>query len=157
MYEYLKSIISLGGYKLNAMEKTIERHFITGELSEEQEIELLNLAAENADDNLQIDVAAILANLEKRIEVLEAAGIVVWTSGHVTAQGETVLYDVIKEGHYRYCRYDGGRASTSLSPGKINGWVVLSGAGGEVTHRIEKDGEGNIILVPVNEPEPEAE
>ena len=157
MYEYLKSIISLGGYKLENMEKTIERHYIKGELTEAQEVELLNLAAENADDNLQIDVAAILANLEKRIEVLEAAGIVVWTSGHVTAQGETVLYDVIKEGHYRYCRYDGGRASTSLSPGKINGWVVLSGAGGEVTHRIEKDSEGNIILVPVNEPEPGAE
>lgn len=156
MYEYLKSIISLGGYKLDNMEKTIERHYIKGELTEAQEVELLNLAAENADDNLQIDVAAILANLEKRIEVLEAAGIVVWTSGHVTAQGETVLYDVIKEGHYRYCRYDGSRASTSLNPGKINGWVVLSGAGGEVTHRIEKDGEGNIILVPVNA-EPEAE
>lgn len=156
MYEYLKSIISLGGYKLDNMEKTIERHYIKGELTEAQEVELLDLAAENADDNLQIDVAAILANLEKRIEVLEAAGIVVWTSGHVTAQGETVLYDVIKEGHYRYCRYDGSRASTSLNPGKINGWVVLSGAGGEVTHRIEKDGEGNIILVPVNA-EPEAE
>lgn len=153
MYEYLKSIIFLGGYKLDNMEKTIERHYIKGKLTEAQEVELLDLAAENADDNLQIDVAAILANLEKRIEVLEAAGIVVWTSGHVTAQGETVLYDVIKEGHYRYCRYDGGRASTSLSPGKINGWVILSGAGGEVTHRIEKDGEGNIILVPVNEAE----
>ena len=128
MYEYLKSIISLGGYKLNAMEKTIERHFITGELSEEQEIELLNLAAENADDNLQIDVAAILANLEKRIEVLEAAGIVVWTSGHVTAQGETVLYDVIKEGHYRYCRYESSpvQAAKSLTASRKMVRVTLS-------------------------------
>ena len=150
MYEYLKSLIALGGYKLENMEKTIERHFNKGEITEAQEVELLQMAADNADDNLQIDVAVVLADLEKRIEVLEAAGVVVWTQGHVTAQGETVLYDVIKEGHYRYCRYDGGRASTSLSPGKINGWVVLSGAGGEVTHSIEKDSEGNIILVPVN-------
>ena len=149
MYEYLKSLIVLGGYKLDNMEKTIERHFIKGELTEEQEVELLNLAAEKADDNLQIDVAAVLADLEQRVSVLEAAGIVVWTTNHVTARGETVLYDVVNEGHYRYCRYDGGRASTSLSPGKITGWVVLSGAGGEVTHTIEKDGEGNIILVPV--------
>ena len=149
MYEYLKSLIALGGYKLTAMEKTIERHYVKGEITEAQNIELLNLAAEMADDNLQIDVAASLADLEHRVSVLEAAGIVVWTSGHVTAKGETVLYDVINEGHYRYCRYDGGRASTSLSPGKINGWVVLSGAGGDVTHTIEKDGEGNIILVPV--------
>lgn len=150
MYEYLKSLIALGGYKLENIEKTIERHFIKGEITEAQEVELLDLAAENADDNLQIDVAAVLADLEARIAVLEAAGVVVWTSGHVTQKGETVLYDVIKEGHYRYCRYDGGRASTSLSPGKINGWVVLSGAGGSVTHTIEKDGEGNIILVPVD-------
>ena len=149
MYEYLKSLIALGGYKLDNMEKTIERHFIKGELTEAQEVDLLNLAAENADDNLQIDVATALADLDQRVARLEAAGVVVWTTGHVTAKGETVLYDVIKEGQLRYCRYDGGRASTSLSPGKINGWVVLSGAGGSVTHTIEKDGEGNIILVPV--------
>lgn len=150
MYEYLKSLIALGGYKLDNMEKTIERHFNKGEITEAQEVELLQMAADNADDNLQIDVAAILADLESRIARLEAAGVVVWTSGHVTKKGETVLYDVIKEGQLRYCRYDGGRASTSLSPGKIDGWVVLASAGGEVTHRIEKDGQGNIILVPVN-------
>lgn len=153
MYEYLKSLIVLGGYKLDNMERTIERHFIKGEISEAQEVELLQLAADNADDNLQIDVAAVLADLESRIARLEAAGVVVWTNGHVTKKGETVLFDVIKEGNLRYCRYDGGRASTSLSPGKIDGWVVLASAGGEVTHRIEKDSEGNIILVPVNEGE----
>lgn len=150
MYEYLKSLIVLGGYKLENIEKTIERHFIKGEISEAQEVELLQLAADNADDNLQIDVVAVLADLESRIARLEAAGVVVWTNGHVTAKGQTVLYDVLKEGQLRYCRYDGGRASTSLSPGKIDGWVVLASAGGEVTHRIEKDSEGNIILVPVN-------
>ena len=149
MFEYLKQLIELGGYKLENMEKTIERHFIKGEITETQEVELLNMAAENADDNLQIDVATALADLDQRVARLEAAGVVVWTSGHVTAKGETVLYDVIKEGQLRYCRYDGGRASTSLSPGKITGWVVLASAGGAVTHTIEKDSEGNIILVPV--------
>ena len=156
MFEKLKSLIALGGYILSNMEFTIERHYVLGEISDAERVELMELAAEKADDTKQIDVAAVLADLEARIAVLEAAGVVVWTSGHVTQKGETVLYDVIKEGHYRYCRYDGGRASTSLSPGKINGWVVLSGAGGSVTHTIEKDGEGNIILVPV-EPEPEEE
>ena len=151
MYEYLKSLIALGGYKLDNMERTIERHYIKGEITEAQEVELLQLAADNADDNLQIDLVAILADLESRIARLEAAGVVVWTNGHVTAKGETVLYDVIKEGQLRYCRYDGGRASTALSPGKIDGWVVLASAGGEVTHRIEKDSEGNIILVPVEQ------
>ena len=44
MYEYLKSLIALGGYKLDNMEKTIERHFIKGEMTEEQEVELLQMA-----------------------------------------------------------------------------------------------------------------
>lgn len=149
MYEFLKSLIAAGGYRLDAMERTIERHYVRGDLTDAQRVELLQLAADNADDSREIDIVAVLADLEQRVARLEAAGIVVWTSGHITAKGETVLYDVIKEGHYRYCRYDGGRANTSLAPGKINGWVILSGAGGDVTHRVEHDAEGNIILVPV--------
>lgn len=151
MKEFIESVIRTGNYVLAEMEERIQKMYVLGKISETDMVELLNLAAENADDNKQIDVAAILADLESRIARLEAAGVVVWTSGHVTKKGETVLYDVIKEGQLRYCRYDGGRASTSLSPGKIDGWVVLASAGGAITHRIEKDGDGNIILVPVNE------
>lgn len=151
MYDFIKSLILAGGYRLEAMERTIERHYVRGSLTEEQKVELLNLAAENADDSKEIDLVAVLADLERRIEVLESAGVVVWKSGMSTAQGQTVLYDIIKEGTLRYCRYDGGRAATALAPGKIDGWVVLSGAGGAVTHRVEKDEDGNIILVPVEE------
>ena len=151
MKEFIESVIRTGNYVLAEMEERIQKMYVLGKIPEADMVELLNLAAENADDNKQIDVAAILADLESRIARLEAAGVVVWTSGHVTKKGETVLYDVIKEGQLRYCRYDGGRASTSLSPGKIDGWVVLASAGGAITHRIEKDGDGNIILVPVNE------
>jgi hypothetical protein len=151
MYEFIKSLINAGGYRLEAMEKTIERHYVRGSLTEEQKVELLNLAAEHADDSKEIDIVAVLADLERRIEVLESAGVVVWKSGMSTAKGQTVLYDIIKEGTLRYCRYDGGRAATALSPGKIDGWVILSGAGGAVTHRVEKDEDGNIILVPVEE------
>ena len=151
MYEFIKSLINAGGYRLEAMERTIERHYVRGDLTDAQRVELLQMAADNADDSKEIDVFAVLADLEQRVAKLEAAGIVVWTSGHITAKGETVLYAILKPADttLRYCRYDGGRASTSLSPGKINGWVVLDGAGGAVTHTIEKDAEGNIILVPV--------
>lgn len=149
MYDFIKSLITAGGYRLEAMEKTIERHYVRGDLTDEQRVELLQMAADHADDSKEIDLMAVLADLEQRIARLEAAGVVVWTSGHITAKGETVLYDILKEGQLRYCRYDGGRASTSLSPGKINGWVILDSAGGAVTHTVEKDAEGNIILVPV--------
>ena len=151
MYEFLKSLIAAGGYRLDAMEKTIERHYVRGDLSEGERVELLSLAADHADESKEIDVVAVLADLEKRIEVLESAGVVVWKPGMSTAKGQTVLYDIIKEGRLRYCRYDGGRSATALSPGKIDGWVILSGAGGDVTHTVQKDAEGNIILVPVEQ------
>lgn len=149
MYEFIRNLILSGGYRLDAMERTIERHYVRAELTDEQRTELLNLAAEHADESKEVDVLAVLADLEQRVARLESAGVVVWTSGHITAKGETVLYDILKEGQLRYLRYDGGRASTALAPGKIDGWVVLSGVGGEVTHKVEKDSEGKIILVPV--------
>lgn len=144
-----ETVINSGKFILTDMETKIETAWVEGKLTAEEKVYLLNLADEKADDAQQIDLSAVLADLEARISVLESAGVVVWKQGMSTAKGQTVLYDIIKEGILRYCRYDGGRSATSLSPGKIEGWVVLSGAGGNVTHTVEKDGQGNIILVPV--------
>lgn len=151
MYETLKSLILQGGYILQRMEQTIERHYVRGNLTEEQKAELLSIAAENADEAKEIDIIAVLADIEHRLSVLESAGVVVWKSGMSTAKGQTVLYDILKDGILRYCRYDGGRSATALSPGKIEGWVILSGAGGSVTHTVGRDEDGNIILIPVEE------
>lgn len=146
-----KNVIATGEYRISDMEERIETIFAQGKITAEERAELLTLANESAKDALQIDIVAKLAELESRISVLESAGIVVWKSGMSTAQGQTVLYDILKDGVMRYCRYDGGRAATSLSPGKIEGWVILASAGGEITHTVEKDENGTIILVPVNE------
>lgn len=156
MKEFLESVINTGNYRLSDMENRIKKLFATGDLTEEEMVYLLALAAERADDSRQIDIPTILADLEARVAALESAGVCVWVPGMVTMRGQTVLYDILKEGILRYLRYDGGRESTSLSPGKINGWVVLSAAGGVVTHTVERDENGNIILVPV-EPENNAE
>lgn len=153
IFDIYKNVISTGDYNLSAMEERIETVYAQGKITAEERAELLRLADETADDAKQIDIAAKLAELESRIAVLESAGVVVWKSGMSTAKGQTVLYDILKEGQMRYCRYDGGRSATSLSPGKIDGWVILASAGGAVTHRIEKDENGQIILVPVEEAE----
>ena len=150
MKDFLESIILTGKYKLEDMESRIKKLYATGDLNETEMVELLNLAAEKADDNVQLDVAAMIADLEQRVAALESRGVVVWVSGMTTNKGQTVLYDVDKDGVLDNCRYDGGRASTSLAPGKITGWVKTD-ASGNVTHTIEKDENGNIILVPVNE------
>ena len=150
MRNFLESIINQHNYVLSQMEERIMKLYALGKLTEEDMNYLLNLAAENANDNLQIDVAAAIADLEQRVSALESKGVKVWVSGMVTAKGQTVLYDVDKDGTLDYCRYDGGRATTSSSPGKITGWVKTD-ANGNVTHTIQKDGDGNIILVPVEE------
>lgn len=153
MFSFIKSILETGNYNLEQMTERIEKMYVMGKITAEEMAELLDLAAEKADDAKQIDITAVLANIEERLSVLESAGVRVWVSGMSVAKGQTVLYDILKEGQMRYLRYDGGRASTSLSPGKIEGWVVLASAGGEVTHTVQKDENGAIILVPVAQPE----
>lgn len=150
VFEIYQSAIRLGRYNAVSMEEKIESMYASDRITAEERVELLRLCDENANDVYQLDIVAKLAELEERIAKIESAGVVVWTSGHTTHKGETVLYDVLKDGVMRYCRYDGGRSYTALSPGKIDGWVVLASIGGAVTHMVEKDSEGNIILVPVD-------
>ena len=149
-FELYKEVISTGSYVVSDIEERIETVYAAGKITAAERAELLTMAAENAKDAAQIDVVAKLAELEGRIAKLEAKGVVVWTAGHATAKGETVLYDVDKDGKLDYCRYDGGRASTALSPGKINGWVVLDAEGGQIIATLEKDTDGKIIIVPVD-------
>ena len=151
IHDIYQNAISLGRYNAADMESKIESMFASDRITAEQRVELLKLCDDHADDRYQLDIVAKLAELEERIARIESAGVVVWTSGHTTHKGETVMYDILKIGVIRYCRYDGGRAYTALSPGKIDGWVILASIGGEVTHRVEKDESGNIILVPVEE------
>lgn len=151
IFNVYKSVINTGEYRISDMEERIETVYAQGKITAEQRAELLNLASDSARDTLQIDVVAKLADLESRIANLESAGVVVWKSGMSTAKGQTVLYDILKEGQLRYCRYDGGREATALSPGKIDGWVILASAGGVVTHTVGKDENGNIVLIPVEE------
>ena len=153
MRDFIESVIFTGNYRLSEMEERIEKMYVLGKISETDMVELLELSAEHAKDEMQVDVIAVLADLERRVAAIEAKGIIVWVPGTITAKGQTVLYDIDKDGVLDYVRYDGGRASTSLSPGKIDGWVKTD-ANGNTTHRIEKDENGNIILVPI-EPEPE--
>ena len=153
VYELYKEVIKTGNFVVSEIEDRIETVYAAGKITAEQRADLLIMADENAKDSVQVDIVSMLADLEARVAKLEAKGVVVWTQGHVTAKGETVLYDVNKDGTLEYCRYDGGRASTALSPGKINGWVVLDAEGGQIIATLEKDDEGKVIIVPVTSPE----
>lgn len=150
VYEIYKNVINNGEFVLSSMEEKIETVYAQDKITAEERSELLSLASNMAKPEMQIDIIAKLAELEARIAVIEGSGIVVWTSGMSVAKGQTVLYNVLNDGQLRYCRYDGGRSATSLAPGKIDGWVVLASANGQVTHKIVRV-DGVNTLVPVNE------
>lgn len=150
VYEIYKNVINGGDFVLSSMEEKIETVYAQDKITAEERTELLTLASNMANPEKQIDIVAKLAELERRIAAIEGTGVVVWTYGMSVSKGQTVLYDVLKEGQLRYCRYDGGRSATSLAPGKIDGWVVLDSANGAVTHKIVRV-DGINTLVPINE------
>ena len=148
MYKTYKGIIESRNYILSDLETRIHKTYALGKLTDEELDELLTLAGNNVNDTLQIDIAATLADFEQRISALESQGVKVWTQGQVTAKGQVVLYDVTGDGVLDRCRYDGGRATTTSSPGKITGWVLLDGD--TPTHTISKI-DGEFVLVPIED------
>jgi hypothetical protein len=97
-----------------------------------------------------VDVLAQLKQLDARVFALEHPTDIypVWHSGYQTAQHEIVRYDVTGDGEYDLCRYDGGRASTSLSIGKIEGWHLLN-IELENVATITRDDEGGYVITPI--------
>lgn len=145
VFELYKSVISAGGYSVSAMEERIETVYACGKITKEERAELLSMALDNGDHLDMTDIQNRLADIENRLSVIENSGVKVWVSGMVTAKGQTVLYDALNTGSMQYCRYDGGRASTSLRPCKIDGWVILDSIGGRITHRTVKTDDGVVI------------
>ena len=155
---YLETVIGRGDYALADMENRINRLWIEGKLSNEDREALLRLAAENARETLQVDVYAKLAELERRIYELEwpVEQYVIWTAGYQTQKGEIVRYDVTGDGELDLCQYNGGRASTALSIGKIEGWNMLDREL-NIVATITRDADGGYVVTPIPEPEPETE
>ena len=150
VYEIYKSAIEAGGYSISVMEERIETVYACGKITKEERAELLDLVSDKGDHLNADEVMDKLADLENRLSVLESSGVKVWVNGMVTAKGQTVMYDALNIGSMQYCRYDGGRASTSLRPCKIDGWSILDSIGGKVTHRSVKTDDG-VVIVEVTE------
>ena len=150
VYEIYKSAIEVGGYSISVMEERIETVYACGKINKEERTELLDLVSDKGDHLNADEVMDKLADLENRLSVLESSGVKVWVNGMVTAKGQTVMYDALNIGSMQYCRYDGGRASTSLRPCKIDGWSILDSIGGKVTHRSVKTDDG-VVIVEVTE------
>lgn len=157
MYNIINNVISGGRYVADELIEKIDTFWVQGILSTEERETLTQKAYDNARDINQIDIMKKISELELRIYALEHPqdeqdeSIIeypIWENGTITEKGQIVRFDYNGDGVYDLLRYDGGRATTSLSPGKIDGWHVV-------------DANGNILgtfykgeFTPVN-PEPE--
>jgi len=154
-YGIIKSYVLTGDYVLEDVEGRINALWIEGKLTDEQRAEMLDLAADHAKDVFNTDVLARLADIELRVYNLEhpVDQFPIWQTGQTSIKGQPYRFDVTGDGELDLVRYDGGRASTSLSIGKIEGWHMLDREL-NVIATITKDAEGNFVITPV-EPEPE--
>ena len=125
IFEIYQNAISLHNYKLEEMENKIEEMYALGRINSEEHLALIKMAEENSVDLNTEDVIAKLADLEARLVRLETADYAVWVSGYITKKNEVVKFDYNKDGVLDLLKYMGGRQTTSLSPGKIDGWFVV--------------------------------
>jgi gamma-glutamylcyclotransferase (GGCT)/AIG2-like uncharacterized protein YtfP len=157
-YGIIRSYVLTGDYVLEDVEGRINALWIEGKLTDEQRAEMLDLAADHAKDVFNTDVLARLADIELRVYNLEHPVDIypVWQTGQTSIRGQVYRYDVTGDGELDLVRYDGGRQSTSLSIGKIEGWHLLDREL-NIVATITKDAEGNFVITPIPEPEPEPE
>ena len=154
----IRSYIASGTYVLAQLEGRIDALWIEGKLTDEQRSELKRLAAEGADDRMQIDVVEKLADLEQRVYNLEfpVDQFPVWQQGQVSIKGQPYRFDVTGDGELDLVRYDGGRASTSLSIGKIEGWHMLDREL-NVVATITRNADGGYVITPVEATESDSD
>ena len=77
MYQVIKNVINSGDYELEALLSRIDAMFVRGKITEEQEVELVRLARENADPvnsyaPLQERVDALYTEMDSLRGILEA-------------------------------------------------------------------------------------
>ena len=145
MKEFIEQVIAKGDYKLDEIEAKIKKLYILGDLTEAEMDELLTLAADSVDNSAQVDMFAMIVDLQHRVEQLETADFATWKAGYVTKKKEIVKVDLDGDGTLDYAMYDGGRSETSLSVGKIDGWYKVTSAGVK-THSIARNSDGTYTL-----------
>lgn len=157
-YRIIKNFVLTGDYVLEDVEGRINALWIEGKLTDEQRAEMLDLAADHAKDVFNTDVLARLAKVEQDIYELKHPVDIypIWQTGQTSIKGQPYRYDVTGDGELDLVRYDGGRQSTSLSIGKIEGWHMLDREL-NIVATITKDADGNFVITPIPEPEPEPE
>lgn len=150
MRDFIEQLIKKGDYNLDELEKKSKKLYVLGDLTEPDMEELLTLAADSVDNSAQVDMFAVIVDLQHRVEQLETADFATWKPGYVTKKKEIVKVDLDGDGTLDYAMYDGGRSETSLSVGKIDGWYKVTSVGAK-THEITRKSDGTYTLTALTE------
>ena len=145
--EAIRTVIQTGDYDLTALEDRIDTLWVEGKLDADTRAELKVLAAEHSRETIA-DLTAAIQSLEARVLKLEDEQYAEWVPGYTTTKGEIVRCDVTGDGTLDLCQYDGGRATTSIGVGRINGWFLLDRSLTR-THTITRDADGGYVLTPI--------
>jgi len=143
----VRTVITTGDYILSDLEDRIDTLWVEGRIDADTRAELKVLAADNAREGMA-ELREAIQSLEARVLKLEDEQYAEWVPGYQTKQHEIVRFDVTGDGVLDLCRYDGGRASTSLSIGKIEGWHLLNRELENVA-TITRDADGGYIITPI--------
>ena len=138
MYEYVKNYLSTSDYNYDDVEDRIKKLYASCDLTEAEKDELLALAAEKVNDAAQVDLFAMVVDLQHRVRTLETKDFPVWKKGYVTNKNEIVKYDIDGDGEYELCMYAGSRENTTLAVGQINGWYLVN-PDGTKTHKLKRN------------------
>lgn len=114
-YSIIKSVITEGRYSLNSVSESIERRYLTGDLTANERQELDTMAQDNADPTVDVNTADALAQLAERVKALEDKVAAMqdsdtqteptypeWQTGMVVYKGDRVtegghVYEYIKD------------------------------------------------------------
>ena len=138
MYEYVKNFLSTSDYNYDDVEDRIKKLYASCDLTEAEKDELLALAAEKVNNAAQVDLFAMVVDLQHRVRALETKDFPVWTKGYVTNKNEIVKFDIDGDGEYELCMYAGSRENTTLAVGQINGWYLVN-PDGTKTHKLKRN------------------
>jgi hypothetical protein len=138
MYEYVKNYLSTSDYNYDDVEDRIKKLYGSCDLTEAEKDELLALAAEKVNNAAQVDLFAMVVDLQHRVRALETKDFPVWTKGYVTNKNEIVKFDIDGDGEYELCMYAGSRENTTLAVGQINGWYLVN-PDGTKTHKLKRN------------------
>ena len=125
MYNIIKTVITSGNFELTDIIRKIDTVWFEGKITDEEKSELVEMAQGKANPQHSMDLIAKVADLEKRVKILEA-------KGNTATEGEEVTetYEPFEEGKWYYngdkVSFEGNNYTCIAPEGTVCVWSPLA-------------------------------